>query len=141
MCGSKTSVQAHGIIPTIVLITVVLVSCAYGQVNSPATSAPATVVSNVDEVSLDLVVHNEKNKPVLDLKAEDVAVLDNGTPVKITDLRLVPATSGSQRLLTLVFDRLDAATATNARNIAWKILKDIPLDKFSFSVLSIDGRL
>jgi VWFA-related protein len=121
------------IVPSLFLIR------ASGQSASQGQAAPS-IVTNVDEVSLDLVVRDKRNKPVVDLKPEDITVLDNGTAVKLSDLRLVSGESSSQRLVTLVFDRLGAANATNARNIAGKILKDIPQD-FSLSVLSIDGRL
>src|SRR5580698_11094910 len=57
---------------------------------APATAAPAstttaapaeqtpTFSTNVDEVSLDLVVHDKKHRPVLDLKPEDLAITDEG---------------------------------------------------------------
>jgi len=122
-----------------------LVPQSYAQTTAPQTSAskaaPPTIVSNVDEVTLDLVVHNKKNKPVFDLKPEDITITDNGSAVKLSDLRLVTGRSGTQHQVTLLFDRLEPAAATNARAIAAKILKAIPADGFSFSVLSVGGRL
>src|ERR1700748_2501138 len=41
----------------------------------------------VDEVSLDLAVKDKHHKPVLDLKAEDIEVTDNGVPVTLKDFR------------------------------------------------------
>jgi VWFA-related protein len=121
------------------------VSQSYAQTTSPQTSAPKaetpTIVSNVDEVTLDLVVHNKKNKPVLDLKPEDITVTDNGSAVKLSDLRLVTGKSATEHQVTLLFDRLEPAAATNARAIAAKILKAIPADGFSFAVLNVGGRL
>ena len=114
--------------------------CASGQSVSPAQAAPS-VVANVDEVSLDLVVRDKKNNSVLDLKPEDLLVTDNGVPVKISKLRLVNPKSSSDHLLTLVFDQMDSAAATNSRNIAAKILKTIPQIGFSFVVMNIEGRL
>jgi len=108
---------------------------------SAQTSASPTIVSNADEVTLDLVVHDKKNKPVVDLKPEDIAVSDSGSAVKITALRLVNGQPGANHRISLVFDRLDPASAKNAHEIASKILKMIPPDQFSFSVLSIEGRL
>ncbi len=131
------------------LICLALVRWSNAQ-TTPAPSsvaAPAqqqtdktTIVSNADEVTLDLVVHDKRNKPVVDLKPEDIAVSDSGSAVKLTDLRLVTGKSGDHRI-TLVFDRLDPSSAKNAHDIANKILKMIPANQFSFSVLNIGGRL
>ncbi len=114
---------------------------AYGQA-TPAASAPApTILTNADEVSLDLVVRDKKNKPVTDLKPGDIAVTDSGSPVKISDLRLVTGGSGGEHLVTLVFDRFDPSAGKNARAIAAKILKMAPASGISFSVLKVNGRL
>ena len=56
------------------------------------------------------MVHDKRNKPVVDLKPEDIAVSDSGSAVKLTDLRLVTGKSGDHRI-TLVFDRLDPSSA------------------------------
>ncbi|MGA2219955.1 MAG: hypothetical protein ABSG51_17845, partial [Terracidiphilus sp.] len=61
---------------------------AFSKGQTPASAPPAPAPAedtphfstNVDEVSLDLVVHDKHHKPVLDLKPEEVAVTDNGTP-------------------------------------------------------------
>src|ERR1035438_10128316 len=80
-------------------------------------------------------------RSAVDLKPGDIAVTDSGSAVKISDLRLVTGTSSSEHLITLLFDRLEPSSAKNARDIATKILKMIPGDQFSFSVLNIEGRL
>jgi VWFA-related protein len=108
---------------------------------TPAKGESPTIVSNVDEVTLDLVVHNRKNKPILDLKPEDIAVTDNGSAVKLSDLRLVTGASSAEHSVTLVFDRLASSTAKNGRDMATKILKMAPVNGFSFSVLNVGGRL
>jgi len=117
-----------------------LTGFATAQVTPEKTAATA-VISNVDEVSLDLVVKNKKNKPILDLKPEDLAVTDGGTAVKISHLHLVGAEQGADRPITLLFDQLDSAGCANARSEASKILKEIPLAGFSVSVLKVEGRL
>jgi len=123
-----------------------LVPAGYGQI-TPSQTTPATksdsptIISNVDEVTLDLVAHDRKNKPILDLRPEDIAVTDNGSAVKLSDLRLVTATAGTNHLVTLVFDRLEPSAAKNAHDIAIKILKMIPTNDFSLSVFGIGGRL
>ena len=114
---------------------------ARGQ-SSEASSknvASPTVVKNVDEVTIDLVVHKAHN-PVLDLKPQDLAVSDDGTAMTLSDLRLVRESSDSH-LITFFFDRLDPSAATNAREVARKILKIIPTGGFSFAVFSIGTRL
>jgi len=93
------------------LALILLVASGYAQTTPPQTS-PATkgesptIVTNVDEVTLDLVVHNKKNKPILDLKTEDIAVTDNGSTVKLSDLSLVTGASSAEHFVTLLFDRL-----------------------------------
>lgn len=95
-----------------------------------------------EEISLDLVVHDKKQRSVLDLKPEDVAITDNGDPVKVTSLRLVNGASENGHLITLVFDRLSPSLKKKAAELAGKILKMTPEDKFSLAVLKIEpGRL
>src|SRR5580658_4869172 len=113
---------------------------AYAQTTPAPQNQSPTIVTNADEVTLDLVVHEKGNKPVLDLKPGDIAVTDSGSAVKLSDLRLVTGQSGA-RLITLVFDRLDPSSAKNAHDIAAKILRMIPANEFSFSVLNVEGRL
>lgn len=120
---------------------VFLISGVQSQTTTAPASEPPTIVTNVDEVTLDLVVRNKKNRPVLDLKPGDITVTDNGAPVTISDLRLVSGKSEADRMVTLVFDQLDPSAARNACDIAAKVLKMVPETGFSFSVLNIDGRL
>ncbi|MGC1158958.1 MAG: VWA domain-containing protein [Acidobacteriaceae bacterium] len=108
---------------------------------SPQSPAVPELSTTVDEVSLDLVVRNKKNKPILDLKPSDLAVTDNGSPVSLSDLHLVTGQSTSDHLVTFLFDRLDPAPAKAARDIANKILKAIPDKGYSFAVLQMNGRL
>ena len=113
----------------------------YGQTTLQTANTDSTIITSVDEVTLDLVVHGKKNKAVLDLKPEDITVLDNGTAVKLSQLRLVTGSSPADHLVTLVFDHLDSAAGKNAHDIAAKIIKMIPASGFSFSVLEVQSRL
>src|SRR5580658_3845484 len=131
------------------LALVPLIPAGYCQ-TTPAMNgaAPAaqksdspTIVTNVDEVTIDLVAREKNSKTVLDLKPADITITDGGSAVKLSDLRLVTAQSGTGRLITLVFDRFQPSSARNARDIATKILKFIPANDFSLSVLSVGGRL
>ena len=125
------------------LLTILFAGAIHGQ-STPdkdtGSSASTTVVKNIDEVSIDFVVRNKK-KPVLDLKPEDVVVTDDGSVVKLSDLRLVTGQSSANHLITFLFDSLDPSAATNAREVAEKILKLIPEQGFSFSVFNTDGRM
>lgn len=114
---------------------------SYAQQPASSSAPSPDVVSNVDEVSLDVVAHTKKNKPVPNLMPEDLVVTDNGKVIKISSFRFVTQASGSNRLITLLFDRLDSSAATNARNIASKVMKDVPSEGFSFAVMSVENRL
>jgi VWFA-related protein len=111
---------------------------APAKANTPADSSLST---NVDEVSLDMAVRTKHNKPVLDLQPSQLSVTDAGSPVQLTSLRLVAADSGSQHLVTLVFDRLDPSAAKRARAMAEKLLEVFPEKGFTFAVLQVNGRL
>lgn len=127
----------------LVLFFSIVIACPlYGQ-DAPAkatTTAPSAIITNVDEVSVDLLVHKKK-KPVLDLKPEDIAITDNGSPVKLSDLRFVSGASGKDHPITFLFDSLDPSAATNAKDIARKILKVFPATGFVFSVFKVQGPL
>ncbi len=99
------------------------------------------MTTNVDDVSLDLVVHDKNQKPVLDLKPEDLAITDNDTPVTLKGLQLVSADSGTDHIVTMVFDNFDGATAKDAQNVAYKILKALPPKGYSFALFDFMGRL
>jgi hypothetical protein len=97
-----------------------------GQTATPQAAASPAIVSTVDEVNLDMVVHAKENKPVLDLKPEDITVTDLRLAIRLSDLRLVTGASRAQHLVTLVLDRLHPSGAKNAHDIAAKILSTIP---------------
>ena len=116
-----------------VLLPFLFVGALHGQSAPETASAPAsTVVKNVDEVSIDFVVRKKKS-PVLNLKPEDLVITDEGSTVKLSDLRVVSGQPGANHLVTFLFDPLDPSAATNAREVTGKILKLIPEANFSFS--------
>jgi VWFA-related protein len=108
---------------------------------TPDSSASSLLSTNVDEVSLDLTVRTKHNKPVLDLQPSQLTVSDAGSPVQLSSLRLVAADSGSQHLVTLVFDHLGRGASQRAHTMAGKILEVFPEKGFSFAVLQVNGRL
>jgi len=106
---------------------------------------------NVEEVSLDLVVDYKNNKPILDLKPEELEITDDKSPVKLSSLLLVSGKQESDHLITLVFDgtnrvaetghKMDPSSMKSERDAAAKILKMVPENGFSISVLNVEGRL
>jgi VWFA-related protein len=105
---------------------------------APAVAATATP----DELTtIDLLVHDRKGHSVTDIKPEELAVTDDGATMKIASLRLVNGAQGHDRLVTLVFGRLDLPSMKNARGIAAKLLKIFPDGGFTYAVLGVDGRL
>ena len=108
-------------------------------------------VSPTDAVVLNVVVHDKKNKSVIDLKPEELAVTDDGSPVTLSSLRLVSGKEQSEPLISLVFDRPSAEKGLeqqfsptmmkDERDAAAVILKMTLQNGFAFSVFSIERRL
>lgn len=129
----------------------------------PPATGQANLQAPADDVLLDLAVRDKHNKPVLDLRADQISVTDNGTPVKLTTLRLVSGKQQSQPLITLLFDRpaielnrkdsedslfggstsFAQESSDGLRRAASKFLKGIPASAtgFQFAVMDIWGRL
>lgn len=126
-------------------LVALLAPSAHAQNSPAAPPTPAdqtpTFSTNADEVSLDLVVHDKRHKPVLDLKPEDLAITDEGTPVKLNGFRLVRGDANADHMVTLVFDRFEGPFAKTAKIITDKILKTLPVKGYSFAVMDFGGRL
>jgi VWFA-related protein len=125
------------------VLALVAVAFVVVRAHSQTGQQPPSPVfeKNAQEVSLDLVVRDKKNRPVVDLKPDQIAVTDNGYPVTLTSLSLVSRASEREHLITLLFDPLEPNTLKPARAIAAKILKMIPERGFSLAVLRVEGRL
>jgi VWFA-related protein len=126
-----------------------------------AATGQASLPSAGQLVSLDLVVRDKHNKPILDLKPEQVTVTDNGKPATLTDLRLVNGTQQNEPLISLLFDRPgmedtqrkseDSVFGTSAsaaretsrklRQLASKFLNASPDSGLQFAVVDVWGRL
>ena len=138
------------VLSTLLAVAVALPG-AGGQTAKQPASQDVDLTMTANEVSLNLVVHDKRNKPVLDLKPEEIAVSDNGTPVKLNSFHLVNGAQKSECLITLVFDRpaqlagknleTDPTIMKNAREAAGKILATVPEKGFSISVLTVEHRL
>jgi VWFA-related protein len=112
-----------------------------------------TIRTTVDEVVLDVIVRDKKGKPIKDLTADDVVVLDNGVRQKITGFRLVEGQEAIDkgqkvaldpmrqlRLVTLCFERLDEDPRRIARQGALDLIKD-PAPNVFYSVVTVDTQL
>jgi VWFA-related protein len=135
----------------LVISIAVLASLANGQTPQLQVDQAADASANTDQISFDLVAHDKKGRPVLDLKPAEIAVSDGDSPVALSSLRLVTGNQEGEHLVTLVFDRparavgtragADASWLKNERETAGKLLKLIPQSGYSLSVLGVDGRL
>ena len=101
---------------------------------------------------LDVVARGKKGQPVRDLKAGDLQVLDEGTPAKIMGLRLVTVADAAGpppvdnslrhvRLVSLVFDKLDAEERRFAHQAALDFLNDDFGQNVYMGVFVADPRL
>ena len=156
----KSHVCALTIAAAIALLFGLAAEPVVSQTPSNATAQTSLQVP-VDDVELDMAVRDKHNKPVLDLQPDQIAVTDNGAPVKLTDLRLVSGKQQNEPLITLLFDRpgievsqkdaensLFGGSASSARETsealrraAAKFLKNFPTIGFQFGVMDIWGRL
>jgi len=117
-------------------------ACQAPTLSTPrGSSTTAAGNAAVNEVSVDLVVHTKHHKPICNLQSSQLAVTDDGSPVRLSSLRVVDPASGSQHLVTFVFDRLNPTAAKSARRMAEKILEIIPGKGYSLAVLEVNGRL
>ncbi|MGA8596120.1 MAG: VWA domain-containing protein [Bryobacteraceae bacterium] len=108
-----------------------------------------------EEVVMDVVVRDKKNRPVKDLKQDDFAVIDNGEKRPIRSFRFIEGTeavnaSGATtqldpmrqiRLLTLIFDGLDPNGRKLSRDAGLSLLKDALQPNVFISVMAIDFKL
>jgi VWFA-related protein len=110
--------------------------------SGPAPQTPsAAATSNIEAVSLDLVVHDKGRQTVMGLKPEDLQVADNGTPVTLKDLHLVTGAANADHLVTIVSERFGGSFGRNEQAITGRILKDLPSKGFSFAVMDLVPRL
>jgi VWFA-related protein len=130
-----------------VFLFFLLVCGAVGQSAAPVEAKDqnqpivSTDASNVDAISVDLVVHEKNRKPYPDLKPEDLQVTDNGTAVKLKDLRRISADGSTEHVVTFVSDRFGGTMGRNEQSIVAKILKELPSKGYSFAVLDLVPRL
>lgn len=131
------------------------------QPNDSQTSTPTIRVST-EEVTLDMVFHDKKGKPVQDIKPSEVHVFQDGVEQHLSSFNFVanqqnpsaPATTPAatahplpgdpmreMRFVTLVFENLDQDGKRFFRQALQDILNVAPEPNLYFSVLVIDQRL
>jgi len=108
--------------------------------SSPSADSTEKIASDVEAVPVDMVIRGKK-KALGNLTPQDFAVSDDGAAVSLKNIRLVNRLSGANHLVTFLFGPLDPSSATNAREVARKILKVVPTQQFSFAVFDVDRRL
>src|ERR1700761_4586933 len=79
------------------LLSLAVGVCA-GRQAPPPYESHSVIFADTEEVSLDLVARDKKGHLVKDLKPADLKILDAGSQVAISDLRLVTPASDSDHL-------------------------------------------
>jgi len=145
------------------LVSLTVSLCALGaqepSIPSASSNTQTAIHGKAPEVLLDLVVRDKKGRPVSDLKTSDVQILDEGNPMKITGFRLVTgkdaaglgsdSTGGPKaldplrrvRLVTLVFEKLDAEESRFARQAALDFIANGLEENVYAAVFIADPRL
>lgn len=145
-CAGKFARFAHSPAAMVALSLALAASARAAAQSRPqsmlADAAPSISESQpANQVTLNLLVHGKKNKPVPDLKPADISLADAGQPVSSGELRLSPGAESGDRLVTFLFDRLDAGSADRAAKAARKILKNLSGRNLEIAVLAVDRRL
>lgn len=130
---------------------------AFAQTNPAGTEAQA----QADAIKLDLAVRDRHNKPVADLKPEELSVIDNGARVPVKNLRFVDGKNADEPVITLFFERpgmqggrkgsddfmfgrspvAARETSRQLRDAATKFLRGFPGSGVQFGVVDVWGRL
>ncbi len=122
---------------------------------APAVAQAPAIKAGVDEVVLDLVVRDRKGKPVNDLRADEIAISDNGAKQTILGFRLVQGSeaiseTGSTkldplrqiRLVTLAFESIsEPDQRKTARSAALDLIKGEQGTNVFYSVVEINSRM
>ena len=126
-------------VPSWIIGVLALTWMAHGQPPAQVPPLPAdgkaTISTTAEEVVLDLIVRDKKGRPVRDLKAEEIEIIDGDQPAKIKSLRFteLEQTANAEtkkidplrqvRLVTLLFDSLKIEAAIQAKADALEATK------------------
>lgn len=145
----------------LLLITLKLSAQTQAQQPNPEQSS-STIRSTAQEVLLDLVFRDKKGKAVRDLRPEEIHISEDGVEQSLNSFRLIegnaskapvsvatPLTSTPPvvdplreiRLVTLVFEGLDADGKRFFRQALKDILDTAPEQNLYFSILTVDQKL
>lgn len=147
--------------PAVIFIAIAMTT----EIPVAATTQPAgestSLQADADPVKLDLAVRDRHNKPVLDLKPQELSILDNGAKVSVSDLHLINGKGQADPLITLFFERPGMTggrkgsdeymfgrspvaareTSRQLRDAASKFLRAFPGNGVEFDVVDAWGRL
>ena len=115
---------------------------------------PPVIKTTVDEVVLDVVVRDKKGKPIKDLTAADITLIDNGVRQQIKGFRLVDGAEAIEaekhtpldplrqlRLVTLVFEPVGQDARRIAKQAALELIKGDQGTNVFYSVMTINNGL
>ena len=111
--------------------------------NGPVPAGPtgsAPTAGHAAGLTLELSAHDKKGNPILDLAPSEVQIIEAGTPVPLTSLRLVTEPQVPP-MVTLLFDEVGPAVAKTDRDMAEEFLKEASGHGLLFMVLRGEGRL
>jgi VWFA-related protein len=151
--------RAFRILHCITLLTwLPLLALGQNQPVSPAGQTPVKI--NTSEVLLDVLVKDKKDRPVRDLKPEEIEVYEDGEKQSLNSLRLItfdaekkssnkngepkptaPTSLQQVNLVTLVFDHFDAIRNQAARNAAFNYIDNTLNDRMLVRVLVAGPKL
>jgi VWFA-related protein len=135
-----------------------LAALAQTPAPKPQNDSLPRIQAGTEEVVLDVVVRDKKGKLLSDLKPENFTISDNGDQRTIKSFRFIQGTeavsggggSGSAtrldplrqlRLITLVFQGIDANSGKLARDAAMQLVKTDLAQNVYISVMYIDFKL
>ena len=111
-----------------------------GSTGAQERSSGSEMHANPDEVLIDLVVRDKKNRPVTNLTPADFVVKDGTKTVQLANLHLVTTESGASDTIVLLFDQMPAESDRVAAELAAKIAATAP-ERTEFAVFGVDRGL
>ena len=138
---------------------------ASGQQSQGASEQPASssISATAQEVVLDMVFRDKKSKPIRDIRPDEIHIFQDGVEQKLKSFRLVQGKAVQRlnavdtvgqplnpssldpmqevRLVTLVFENLDAEGKQFFRGAVKDLLEMTPEQNLYFSVMTVDQKL
>lgn len=147
--------------PAVILIAISTAAAILVSATAQPAGQSTSLQAEADAVKLDIAVRDRHNKPVLDLKPQELSIVDNGARVPVNDLRLINGKGQADPFITLFFERPgmtggrkgsdeymfgrspNAAreTSRQLRDAATKFLRAFPGSGVEFGVVDAWGRL